>query len=287
MKIQNQSTISYVFRNFFYLLPLTLLPALLLAFSSSTINYLTPVDLLAKMSIGGYDIVFFYNDVYCYLTLLNTSPRWWVWLLGIAAAFISLCGTFSAIERHMRLGVKQFSRALVYINDCFLPLLSYLILVFIAGELLALISSGFILLSYTIGLRAWPLFTASAVIIALQYLIFSVLIIFTICTVPARLMERYRLNIAISYSTQLVGKKFFRIYGAFLLILFISGSLLAFSKYLLSYSPKEYGEIPHMAVSTLFNIFWLMAAPAFSLRTYSSLTDSERKDLETKLFLKR
>lgn len=290
MKIQNQSTVSYVFRNFFYLLPFTLLPALLLAFSSSTVTNLTPFDLLAEMGksiyIGGYDITDFYSDVYSYLTFINISERWWVWLLGILAAFFSLCCTFSAVERHMRLGVRQFTRALFYINDCFLPLLSYLLLIFVAGEFFSLVASGFILLVYTIGLSATSLFAVTAVIIVLQYLVFSVIFIFTICTVPARLMERYRLNIAISYSAQLVGKSFFKIFGAFLLILAVSGSLLVFSKFLLSYSPKEYGAILHMAVATLFNIFWLMAAPAFSLRTYISLTGSERKDLEKRLFIK-
>lgn len=290
MKTQSSSAISYVFRNILYLLPFTLLPALLLAFSTSTVNNSTPIDLLMEMGAlangSGYEILNFKDHIYSYLSFINFTNRWWIWLLGLFAAFISLCCTFPAVERHMRLGVKQFTRVLFYINDCFFPLLSYLIIMMATVEVLSLVGSGIILLVYTAGLRAWPLFAVTAIVIFLVYLIFSIILVFTVCTVPARLMERYRLNIALSYSTQLVGKNFFRVYGSFVLIIAVSGGLLTLSKSLLSLFPAEYSETLHMIVSTLFNIFWLTAVPAFSLKTYIFLTDSERKDLKTRLFLR-
>ncbi|MEG1528000.1 MAG: hypothetical protein RR248_04025 [Clostridia bacterium] len=286
MRKQSDSSISYVFRNFFFLLPFCILPALLMAFATTSYANLTPIDFLIKIlkQQEAFVLTDFFNDVYIYFSLINFTPRWWAWALGGILAVLSLCCTFSAVERHMRLGIKRYNNLATYINESFLTVFSYAFLLICCCELLALATSGLILLVISTTTRKWIIIAISLLLIVLFFTIITIIVVATLCTVPSRLMDGYKLNVAMSYSAQIVSKSFGIVFIKLWVLVIASLLVLGGSNVILNLFPSFLSRYIHLIVATAFALFWLIEIPAFSFKTYIDLTNGERKDLKTNLF---
>lgn len=285
MRTPKASSIFYMLRNAVFLLPLTILPAVLLAFSQTPVINFTQVDFFVKFAqnLDAFEIKNFTIDLYRYFTSINTSNLWWLWLFGVIALFISFSLTLPYIERHMRLGVRSYSRLLSMLNESVLLMLPYLICVLAAYEVVSLIICGMIYLFFLMGMGGLTLFGLSIVVALLLYIVFFMLFALTICSVPSMLCDGYKFNVAISYSARLVSTHFGKVLAQLFVPMALSFVLLGASRYLMAVLPL-YTELTHLLVSFLFYLFWVNYLPVYAMRDYTLLTEGVRKDLKVKLF---
>lgn len=285
MKTPNSSSIRYFIRNFFFLFPLAVVPAFLLAIAQSTQLVYTPVDFLINIfrNMEVYSVSNFASDVYRYFSCVNTSPLWWIWAIGLISSIVGFCLITPLVERHMRLGVMSYSRLISMFNESLLMVLPYFFTAFVAYEFVSMAVSGVIYLFTMLNISGWLLFTLSLVVVVVAYGFFVAFIILTICTVPSMLTDGYKFNVAVSYSARLVATKYKSIIAKFILLIVGSVTLLMVSRVLLA-TQAVYTEIFHVIVAFLFYLFWMMYLPIFAMNTYIDLTEGVRKDLKVKLF---
>ncbi|MDD3831563.1 MAG: hypothetical protein PHW00_02775 [Clostridia bacterium] len=285
MRQQSTSSLSYFFRNFFYLLPLCIVPSFLLGLSCTNRSFYTFVDFFYMLFTQGDGFIGtdYYNGAYKYFSFLNFSSSWWIWVIGWIVLFIACCVLFPMIEKHMRLGIRRYRRLSSYNFNILLVVMLYFLLMATYIECFNLITSAVVFSCYKVGLRGLSITIISAVMFMVD--IFYILYAYTMtaCAIPSKLMDNYNFNIAVSYSIQLVAGKYWSTYAKILAGFMLSIGVASISKYLfLTYS--WYLPIYHTIILTMLFLFWLMMFCIFGLKTYISLTDGQRRDLSTSLF---
>lgn len=285
MKTTKASSISYIFRNFLFLLPITVLPAIILGISKSQQMDFSVLSFLIKFGkdTSGYVIDDFFLDVYRYFSCVDTSSNWLLWAVGILLAIVSYCIVIGMAERHMRLGARSYSKILRILNDTILFVLPYAFFVFLIYELCALIMCGMIFLLAKMGITAGALFALSVVITFVGNMIFIFIYELTMLTIPSMLTDGYTFNVAASYSARLISDNFGKVLVKIALPAVVTLVALTISRYILD-SSVLYQPGFHFVVSFLFYLFWLYYLPCLSMSEYIRLTDGVRKDLQVKLF---
>lgn len=297
MRTQRDSSIAYFFRNFFYLTPLALIPAVMFGITPTLAGWTANSVYEPKTIVNLFVNIFhsisdptkftgenFYQDIYSYISLMGNINYWWLWVIDAILAIFVMCCLFSAVERHMRLGVKQFGRLFTNVNDTIVPLLAYCVIMFAFYELLSVLASAFIYLFTTLELLQVTVFILSCLVMVV--FLFIVLAVFTLTclTIPCRIMDGYKFNVAVSYSCQLVGKKYWRVFSRLLLMLVVSLALFMSLRFIIAYNSFKIAPVIDTIVSVIFNLFWVEMIPIFCTRTYFSLTDGKRNDIKQKLF---
>ena len=161
MKYTAQST-KYVFKNLFYILPLVVLPAFLLAFTlarAESISVFTKVAQGRLTEIG-------YVELFQTISIFNFSS--WESVLFGAFGFLSLVVCVSMLmaftEKHMRIGKRTLNGLFGKLNDNLLSTLGFTVLLFAVYELWSVISAALFLLVTTL-----PLYVAYGAAIVLFF----------------------------------------------------------------------------------------------------------------------
>jgi hypothetical protein len=288
MRRGKKSTLVYILKNFWFMLPLTILPAALLGFVKAVQYDNTPADFFLKLFLSitnNQSLVVnnFAQDLFGYFTSISISENWWIYLLGLTSLFFSFCMTISSVERHMRLGLKSYTRILSMLNESIMAVFPYFMLALLSYEFIGLIICGMIYLFYVFNINGWLLMVLSLTVCVVFYIIYAVFITLTICTVPSILSDGYRFNVAVSYSARLVSKKLGVMLGRLIGTFAVSWIILTASNFLYA-NAKWYPHALHIVISVVYYLFWACFLPVFSMKNYTELTEGTRKDIQVSLF---
>ena len=120
MKYTKQ-TCNYIFKNFFYIFPLAVLPAFLLSLSTDE----EAIQCLVETIIRGDLINLHFDHIFCAVSVLNFGS----WesiifgLLSIGGIIVFMALLMAFLEKHMRIGKRTLNGLFSKLNDNFLSTL--------------------------------------------------------------------------------------------------------------------------------------------------------------------
>ena len=292
MRLQSRSTTSYVFKNFVFILPFVVIPALLLAFFQPQQGPLEFFADLYEKTFNGLPVDFsnFYESLYGYFSFVNIDDSFlpgvnmvWIWLVVFAVTLFCVCLATSFVERHIRFGTRKYLRVLRSVNEVVMYIMPFVVLMVVVFEVLMLILCGLIvLLSQINGIAFYVISVFLAVIFYEGYFVVAAL---TLLTPPCMFFDGYKFSSAIGYSMHLSAEHFREMFLGILLPIIVSQVLLAVLKFLVGLLPSEsLSYALTVALKFLFYLWWLVYLPCLSCCKYADFTEMKRADLKLKIF---
>lgn len=194
-------TWKYIFRNFWYVLPFAVAPAL---FLSLTLNYASVRGVLTGFFTG--DPAFSFYQIFTALSFIRIDS-WWGAVYSICAFIcivVFLALTLSLVEKHMRIGKRSFNGAFSRLNDNIVSSFFVALLFCSIYELWSLVTAAVLyafgaLVSNAIGVYILSLLF----FIGLIYVLLFVVSVFYLW-LPCLQITGFRSYDALRYSYQLV-----------------------------------------------------------------------------------
>lgn len=293
MRLQSKSTIRYIFKNFIFILPLVLLPALLLALFQPAFG---PVDFfghLFELVSANERVVFenFYDSIYSFFSFINVGHEEvfginvvWFWIITFVITLIGLCFAVSFVERHIKYGTRKYNNVISSINDMILYIVPFILLVIAFYELWMLLLSGCIVL-FSVLFTGFTFYTLSVTLTVMSYITFFILLSMAIMTPPCMFFDGYKFTFALGYSFHLGSVHFKEMVASILINAFVTQALFSVFNLFISYIPQEtICNILHYFLRFLFYLWWLVCLPCISCCKYVDFTETSRADLKLKLF---
>lgn len=199
MKYTLQSC-KYLLKNFFYVFPFAVIPALFLSASTDEIALSCVLENLFSGKISGWD----FSHLFRAVSVLNFAS----WkavafgIIGIMATVLGVCMMMALTEKHMRIGKRTFNGIFSRINDNLLSTSGYVFFVVVLYEIWSLLTSA--LLYFVSRIPILPLAYAFVVIVYLAMhfaLLYCINILYL--WLPCTLMTGFRVAEALQYSNQL------------------------------------------------------------------------------------
>ncbi len=279
--MKKASSLRYIYKNFFKLVLIVVIPAAFLALFRS--DYIIS-DFFVNFAknIKGFTIEDFYKDVFRYFSFINFDSfgNFILWFLSASVAVVGLGALFSAVERHMRLGVPVNFSLVPLINDSLVIVLPFAGVVFLSCELLGLVTSGIISLLFLIIKSKQVLFAVCLLLVVILYALYFAFVALVCLSVPASLIDGYSFNYSAATSINLVKENLLRITAA--LVLPLLGTMLVVSllKLLFSLFSPTAQDICGTITWTIVYTLWMVYFPVLTIRYYMHLTGMERIDTQ-------
>lgn len=231
-------SMKYIFKNFWYVLPCAILPAVFLALSIDYIN------------IEKYVHAFFSGDPR--LNFLDLFCVWNVFHFHSAlSAVYSVCAIFCAVlfasflfplvEKHMRLGRRTPNGMWTGFKNALLPVLGIALLYFVIYEIFVIVLAALLFAVSAIHNTAVVYLLSVVVYLALFFALFYVAVAFYLW-LPCKLMTGFSVYDSFRYSYRLaVGERVklmlsFALYTAIMVAVFALSSLLpVYVRYIVSF----------------------------------------------------
>ncbi len=200
MKYTVQSC-KYITKNFFYIFPLALLPALFLTFSTDEEALVCLVETIFSGKLSDLHFAHIFRAI----SVLNfASAQSLIFgVLGIAGMIVFVALIMAFLEKHMRIGKRTFNGLLYKLNDNFMSTCGYAFLFLAIYEIWTLLTAS--LLYFVTRISVAVLAYIFAIIV---YLGMHVLLIHTISGIylwlPCMQFTGFRALEALHYSYQLV-----------------------------------------------------------------------------------
>ncbi len=192
--------IKYVVKNFIFLLPFVILPALFFSFSTDEIAIRTILSQAFSGNISGWT----FNELFRAVSVLNFSS--WEAITAGALAVISLiffaCLLMAFLEKHMRVGKRSCRTLFPKLNDNLLPTCGYVLLLLAIYEAWSLITVA--LLYFVSRLNALILsYVFIGVIAVVMFIVLLYLISMIYLWLPCMQITGFKAREALSYSNSL------------------------------------------------------------------------------------
>lgn len=263
------ATLKYLRRNFLRSFGFTLLPAVLLGIFAQPLSMMQVIVSIGKKE-HSYDS---FLDIFKTINYIDKPLRFVfiVIVMVIAVLFVSIL--VGSTRQKMRYGSYMSGRArnfVGHINDNFLPVFKYMIVLFISLEMIAVLLSTFLYTSIKLFTNALPACIVSTVLFVLCELWFLAM---TSLTIPNMTMKGYRLGKAMGMSVYQLNAKAFRVFFA-MIWPFI---LLAAPLVLLIVFPFNYMKLVLAIFSVLF--YWVLLT-YISVLMYVVYFDAEELERE-------
>ena len=273
MRLQSKSSMSYMFRNFWKLIYVTLPAAVLMAFFCNPTKEIQLFSMLVKGEIAFGDTVYLLGQC---LTVLRFGRFWWAVPTVIAIFAISMSLMVVKVDRHMRVGQMPafpLKRAfgilpfmLLYVC-CWLAITEVFMLIIVGiGYMLRFVDNATAIVSVALALTL-------VVRVALGY-VFGLLVI----SFPLKYSENYRFNVALSYSARTMAKKRLKILGLALLYVALRVAVMA-----IGYLLKPYYRLDVLAYALAY-AFCFTYVPCFAFKHYYDDVGGERRDVAQIMF---
>lgn len=198
----------YVFKNFIYIFPFAVLPALFLSVSTDEEAMIFVLESFFSGAIDAWD----FSNLFCAVSVLNFAS----WkaiafgLIGVVAIVLCVSLMMALMEKHMRIGKRTFNGIFSKLNDNLLPTSGYAILLLTIYELWSLVTAA---LLYLVSLLPMPVLAYAFAIITFLAahfaLLYSVNIIYL--WLPCMQITGFRAAEALYYSNQLAAPVRWRI----------------------------------------------------------------------------
>lgn len=279
-RMKKTSSLVYIYKNFFRLVLIVVLPALFLALFRS--DYVVS-DFFVNFAKNTEDfgIVDFYGDVFKYFSFINfdSAGGFIGWFVSALIAIVGLGALYSAVERHMRLGVPVSFRLGSLVNDSLVIVLPFAAVAFFSCELLGLVTSGIICLLFLIVKSKIALFIVCLILVIAIYVAYCAFFVLICLSVPASLIDGYSFNYSAATSINLVKNALKRIYGAIAIPLVITVAVIALFKPLISLASPAAEGILSTIGWTVVHTGWMIYFPVLTIKYYMFLTGMEREDM--------
>ncbi len=202
MKYTVQST-KYVYKNFFYLFPLVILPALFLSISIDKTAITSVLTAIGKGDITAWT----FSSLFRAISVLNFGS-WQAIVFGLVGIIVivpCVALLMALLEKHMRIGKRTFNGVWGKLNDNFVSTCGYAFLILGIYELWTLLMTAFLFLVSRI-----PVAVIAYLLAAIIFLAFHVLLLVAISTVylwlPCMQITGFRAYEALQYSYHLMGE---------------------------------------------------------------------------------
>ncbi len=222
MRYTAQST-KYVFKNFIYLFPFAILPAVFLSASTDEKSIVSVINALMTGDMGAWT----FKELFRAISILNFAS----WeaivfgIVGIVMTILCVALMMALLEKHMRIGKRTYNGLLGKLNDNFLSTLGVVMLILIVYELWTLLTAALLFMVSRISIAAVAYVLAAVLFIALHLLLIG-----SIGTIylwlPCMQITGFRAFEALQYSYQLINPIRWRITFAQMLVLFIAEGLI-------------------------------------------------------------
>lgn len=190
----------YVIKNFFYVLPFVILPALF--FSVSTDE--EAIKCLMETLIAGDFSELHFSHIFQAISILNFSS----WkaigsgIVGIIALVFCVALLMAMLEKHMRIGKRTFNGVFSKLNDNLISTCGYALLLLVIYEIWTLLTSAllFLISRFAVGALAY-------ILCALVYLGMHVVLLYAISVIylwlPCMQITGFKAAEALYYSNRL------------------------------------------------------------------------------------
>lgn len=222
MKYTVQSS-KYVLKNFIYLFPFAILPALFLSVSTDKNALVRIITALFKGRISEWT----FGDLFRAISVFNFAS----WqsivfgLVGIIVIIPSVALLMALLEKHMRIGKRTFNGLWGKLNDNFMPTSCVVLTVLAIYELWTLLLSSFLFL-----LSRIPFNIVAYALVIIAFIVFHVLLMVAIGAIylwlPCMQITGFRAVEALQYSYQLMNPIRWRIMLAQICVLLAVESLV-------------------------------------------------------------
>lgn len=200
MKYTVQSS-KYVFKNFIYLFPFAILPALFLALSTDEEAITAVITTFVHGRIGEWT----FSELFRAISVLNFGS-WQSIVFGFVGIIViipCMALLMALLEKHMRIGKRTFNGLWSKLNDNFLSTAGVVLLVFAIYELWSLLLAAFLFFLSRITLTV-----IAYVFVVIVFIAFHILLMISIGAIylwlPCMQITGFRAVEALSYSYQLL-----------------------------------------------------------------------------------
>lgn len=200
MRYTKQSC-NYILKNFFYIFPLTILPAFLLSLSTDEVA----IQCFVETVIRGDLMNLHFDHIFCAVSVLNFGS----WesvifgLLSIVGIIVFMAILMAFLEKHMRIGKRTFNGIFSKLNDNFISTACVVFIVLAMYEIWSLILTALLFL-----VTRLQVMVLSYVLGAIVYIAMHVLLIYLVSTIylwlPCMQITGFKLLEALNYSYNLV-----------------------------------------------------------------------------------
>ena len=223
MKYTRQSG-KYIAKNFFYIFPLAILPALLLSLSTDE----GAISKVLIESLTGNIAAWSFFELFHAISILSFG-NWQsivFGILGIIAIVPCVALLMAFLEKHFRIGKKTFNGLWSKLNDNFISTCGYALLFVAVYELWALLTAAVV---YVMSIL--PIVWLAHVCSVFFYVAMHVLLLYLVGLIyfwlPCMQITGFRAVEALQYSHQLITPVKWRILGGQLLFLLCAEALIA------------------------------------------------------------
>lgn len=199
--IYTRQTNKYIVKNFLYIFPFVLIPALFLSLSLSNGEISAVLTAFFTGNLASWD----FWEVFHAISVLNFAS-WKTILAGVAGVIVIVpcMALFTAfLEKHMRIGKRTFNGLFPKLNDNFTSTFLYTVLILAAYELWAVVLSALLYL-----LSMIPNLPTAYVFIVLVFLAGHVVLLYALGTIylwlPCMQITGFPVLEALQYAHQLV-----------------------------------------------------------------------------------
>ena len=260
----------YVIKNFFYVLPFVILPALF--FSVSTDE--KAIECLMDTLLAGDFSKLHFSHIFYAISIFNFSS--WKAVgsgaVGIIALVFCVALLMAMLEKHMRIGKRTFNGVFSKLNDNFISTCGYALLLLAIYEVWTLLTSAllFLVSRFTVGVLAY-------ILCALVYLGMHVVLLYAVSIIylwlPCMQITGFRATEALYYSNRLANPVKWRILLGQILFLFVSETTVCLC---VLFAPNP---VLLMVLTTSFYAILIMVYCVRMQIAYFDLDNIERADL--------
>ena len=271
MRYQRKSSIAYLFRNFWQLAPIALLPAILFGIFDNTASQ---IQFIHSYLDGGINADNILMEIVRTVSVLRFGKLWWGEIVAVLVLVLAQSLLMVKVSQHMRIGKMDFlpfRRAFEILPTVFL----FVLCVMALGEVLNLVVSGIIFL-----IRSANEVLLIVVATVFQYLL-QTLAVFVVGMLlfafPIMFLENYSFNFALSYSVRLMyekRKKLFLFAALYPLLRFVVTVICGLINL----------PIVTMAVFSVGYLFCFAWLPCFTFKLYYDSVGGERRDISRVMF---
>ena len=268
MTTKRKSASAYLFRNFFQIVPIALVPALLLAYCAANgIHYDVILDLVFAPSQSTSPVLDLVAEV-----INALKHNWWVLLLALVSLLYSTSFLIGKVERHMRYGLlsnrRMMGRAIRFIPR----VASFFGMLGVCGIVLYGFAVGAIYFINKVVSGAWFV-VAVAVLLFVFELLLYLLLGFSQCVLPAIFSDDYKIGAAMSYSVRLMESKKRGVVFSFVSLSLITRTITIGAHFF----PAD--TWVRVLIFAIYYLWWFAYYPCLCCKVYEDFEEGERRDL--------
>lgn len=266
-----RESIKYILKNFFYVFPFAILPAVFFAISVDEAAIISVIDKLLDKNVGAWT----FGELFRAISVLSFGD-WQSLIFGIIGIIIivpCVALMMALVEKHLRFGKRTFNGVWTKLNDNLISTGGYALLLLLIYEIWALLLSAFLFFIARINTLV-----LAYVLLGITFVVFHFVFLYAIGLIyfwlPCMQITGFRALEALHYSQQLLSSiKWKILFGQLFIILIVEGLLVVCAMFVPS------GAVFLVWASVLYVILLMVYCVRMQI-AYFDKDHIEREDLK-------